>query len=203
MKPLLVTRLVPETHVIILKHNRLPKRVRLILATRLYRARLSLPTGEGMVGEAGTQVETRHATSLLVHAEAINAQSRPHRRNAKRRGPSSFVCTKKEVHYPAMQNARKHVRWEILRSAQNDRACGRGLAHCARTPGMSRPSSQHVSPVPVTRCGQERNTSRLSLGYQPFRNGASPGRGQWCCPSRWHTSAWCARCGAPAAFAPW
>ena len=88
MKPLLVTRLVPETHVIVLKHNRLPKRVRLILATRLYPARLSLPTGEGMVGEAGTQVETWRATSLLVHAEVISAQPRPHRRNVKRRGPS-------------------------------------------------------------------------------------------------------------------
>ena len=64
MKPLLVTRLVPETHVIILKHNRLPKRVQLILATRLHPARLSLSTEEGMVGEAGIQVETRYATSL-------------------------------------------------------------------------------------------------------------------------------------------
>ena len=156
-----------------------------------------------MVGEAGTQVETRHATSLLVHAETINAQPRRCRRQPFFLVASFFVCAKEEVHYPAMQNARMHVRWEIFRSAQNDRACGRGLAHCARTRDTSHPCSQHVSPVPATRCGQERNTSRLSPGYQPFRNGASPGRGQWCCPSRWHTSAWCARCGAPAAFAPW
>ena len=153
MKPLLVTRLVPETHLIILKHNCLPKRVRLILATRLHPARLSLPMGERMVGEAGTQVETRHATSLLVHAETINAQPRRCSRQPFFLVSSFFVCTKEEVHYPAMQNARKHVRWEILRSAQNDRACGRGA-------GTLHPHSRHVASVPAACFARVRDTLR-------------------------------------------
>ena len=181
MKPLLVTHLVPETHVIILKHSRLPKRVRLILATRLHPARLSLPTEEGMVGEAGTQIETQHATSLLVHAETINAQPRRCRRQPFFLVASFFVCTKEEVHYPAMQNARMHVRWEIFRSAQNDRACGRGGWHIApalatrriRARSMFRPCPRHVAAKSGTRRAYPLAISRSeAVRLQVADNGA-------------------------------